>query len=79
MSDAWVERLLGISRRLGLPAETIPSGAGHDAAIFANEGVPAAMIFIRNEHGSHNPDEAMTLDDFLKGAELLYLALREGA
>ncbi len=79
MSDAWVERLLGISRRLGFPAETIPSGAGHDAAIFANEGVPAAMIFIRNEHGSHNPDEAMTLDDFLKGVELLYLALREGA
>jgi hypothetical protein len=21
------------------------------------------MIFIRNEHGSHNPDEAMSLDD----------------
>jgi N-carbamoyl-L-amino-acid hydrolase len=79
MSDAWVERLLRISRRLGLPAETMPSGAGHDAAIFANQGVPAAMIFIRNEHGSHNPDEAMALDDFLKGTELLYFALREGA
>jgi N-carbamoyl-L-amino-acid hydrolase len=22
------------------------------------------MIFVRNDHGSHNPDEAMTLDDF---------------
>ena len=22
------------------------------------------MIFVRNEQGSHNPDEAMTLDDF---------------
>jgi N-carbamoyl-L-amino-acid hydrolase len=79
MNDSWVERLLSISRRLGLPAETLPSGAGHDAAIFANQGVPAAMIFIRNEHGSHNPDEAMELEDFLKGAELLYFALREGA
>ncbi|MGH7715763.1 MAG: hydantoinase/carbamoylase family amidase, partial [Vulcanimicrobiaceae bacterium] len=69
MDDAWVERLLRLSRRLGLPAETLPSGAGHDAAIFANEGVPSAMVFIRNEHGSHNPLEAMALDDFLEGTE----------
>ena len=40
------------------------SGAGHDAAVFAKMGVPTGMIFVRNEHGSHNPDEAMTLDDF---------------
>ncbi len=40
------------------------SGAGHDAAIFAKMGVPTGMIFVRNEYGSHNPDEAMTLDDF---------------
>src|SRR5487761_1873699 len=77
MDDAWVERLLRLSKRLGLPAETLPSGAGHDAAIFANEGVPSAMIFIRNEHGSHNPQEAMALDDFLKGADLLYRAVVE--
>ncbi|HZL58128.1 MAG TPA: Zn-dependent hydrolase [Stellaceae bacterium] len=79
MSEAWVERLLHLSRRLGLPAEALPSGAGHDAAIFANEGVPAAMIFVRNEHGSHNPQEAMALDDFIKGADLLYHAIVEGA
>ncbi len=77
MDDAWVERLLRLSKRLGLPAETLPSGAGHDAAIFANEGVPSAMIFIRNEHGSHNPLEAMALDDFLKGTELLYQAVAD--
>jgi beta-ureidopropionase / N-carbamoyl-L-amino-acid hydrolase len=40
------------------------SGAGHDAAVFAKMGIPTAMIFVRNEHGSHNPDEAMTLGDF---------------
>ena len=40
---------------LGLPDEEIPSGAGHDAAVFANAGIPSAMIFVRNEHGSHNP------------------------
>ncbi len=40
------------------------SGAGHDAAVFARLGIPTAMIFVRNEHGSHNPDEAMAMDDF---------------
>lgn len=79
MDDAWVDRLLRLSKRLALPAETLPSGAGHDAAIFANEGVPSAMIFVRNEHGSHNPLEAMALEDFLKGTDLLYHAVVEAA
>jgi N-carbamoyl-L-amino-acid hydrolase len=35
------------------------------------------MIFVRNEHGSHNPEEAMAMDDFMLGTELLYRALRE--
>jgi N-carbamoyl-L-amino-acid hydrolase len=64
---------------MGLPDEPIPSGAGHDAAVFANAGVPSAMIFVRNEHGSHNPEEAMAMDDFLRGAELMRLALRDAA
>ena len=42
----------------GLPDEPIPSGAGHAAAVFANAGIPSAMIFVRNENGSHNPFEA---------------------
>ena len=57
---------------MGLPDEPIPSGAGHDAAVFANAGIPSAMIFVRNEHGSHNPKEAMAMDDFLAGATLLH-------
>jgi len=40
------------------------SGAGHDAAVFAKMGIPTGMIFVRNENGSHNPREAMSLDDF---------------
>jgi N-carbamoyl-L-amino-acid hydrolase len=47
------------------------SGAGHDAAVFSKAGIPSAMILIRNEHGSHNPDEAMSLDDFAVGARAL--------
>jgi N-carbamoyl-L-amino-acid hydrolase len=77
MSEQWVERLKNISEQLTLPAEQIPSGAGHDAAVFANAGVPTAMIFVRNENGSHNPEESMTIEDFIKGAEILYHALKE--
>ena len=29
-----------------------------------HEGVPTAMIFVRNENGSHNPEEAMDMEDF---------------
>ncbi len=49
--------------QLSRPFE-MASGAGHDAAVFAKMGIPTGMIFVRNDHGSHNPDEAMTLDDF---------------
>ncbi len=49
--------------RLREPFE-MASGAGHDAAVFAKMGIPTGMIFVRNQHGSHNPDEAMTLEDF---------------
>lgn len=79
MDEGWIERLRGILRGMNLPDEPIASGAGHDAAVFANAGVPSAMIFVRNEHGSHNPEEAMAMDDFKLGAELMYQALREAA
>jgi len=58
------ERLrAGLRAQLARPFE-MASGAGHDAAVFAKMGVPTGMIFVRNEHGSHNADEAMTLEDF---------------
>ena len=52
------------------------SGAGHDAAVFAKVGVPSAMIFVRNENGSHNPSEAMSLEDFAVGARALLELVR---
>ncbi|MFN3260146.1 MAG: hydantoinase/carbamoylase family amidase [Pikeienuella sp.] len=54
-----------------MPTETVPSGAGHDAAIFQLAGVPSGMLFVRNENGSHNPDEDMDIDDMLIGARVL--------
>jgi N-carbamoyl-L-amino-acid hydrolase len=56
---------------LGIAAMPLGSPASHDAAAFAAAGVPTGMIFIRNENGSHNPHEAMTLDDFLAGTAVL--------
>jgi N-carbamoyl-L-amino-acid hydrolase len=53
----------------------MPSGAGHDAAVFAAAGVPAAMLFVRNQHGSHNPYEAMRMDDFALAARVIARAV----
>jgi beta-ureidopropionase / N-carbamoyl-L-amino-acid hydrolase len=33
--------------------------------------VKTGLIFIRNTNGSHNPREAMTIEDFLDGAAVL--------
>jgi len=77
MDAGWVQRLRAAARNLGLPDEEIPSGAGHDAAVFANAGIPSAMIFVRNAHGSHNPREAMEIDDFLAGIAVMRAAIRE--
>jgi N-carbamoyl-L-amino-acid hydrolase len=79
MMDAGIiGKLVQAARQLGQPGELIASGAGHDAAIFANEGIPAGMIFVRNQNGSHNPNEAMDLDDFLDGVDLMFTAVASG-
>ncbi|MBK5957612.1 Zn-dependent hydrolase [Rhodoplanes elegans] len=78
MDEALVRKLVAASDKLGLPTETLASGAGHDAAVFANAGIPSAMIFVRNANGSHNPAEAMDLDDFMQGVELMHAFAVEG-
>jgi len=60
----------GLMELLEQPFE-MASGAGHDAAVFAKVGIPSAMIFVRNQHGSHNPEEAMSLEDFAVGTRAL--------
>jgi len=76
MDSAWISRLLDAGKQIGLNIETMASGAGHDAAVFANAGVPCGMVFIRNDHGSHNPAEAMELDDFMLGVRVLHRAIQ---
>jgi N-carbamoyl-L-amino-acid hydrolase len=42
-------------------------------------GVPTAMIFVRNDCGSHNPDEKMDMGDFELATCLLAEALNPAA
>jgi N-carbamoyl-L-amino-acid hydrolase len=79
MDEAIINRLKKLSEQLGFATELIPSGAGHDSAVFANAGIPSGMIFVRNRNGSHNPDESMTIDDFMQGLDLMYAFAATGA
>jgi beta-ureidopropionase / N-carbamoyl-L-amino-acid hydrolase len=56
---------------LGISTIELGSPASHDAAAFAASGVRTGLIFIRNANGSHNPFEAMTIEDFLDGTAVL--------
>ncbi|MEM1431185.1 MAG: Zn-dependent hydrolase [Pseudomonadota bacterium] len=71
MDRGVIAALHRAARRAGHEIGEMPSGAGHDAATFASLGVPTGMLFLRNLHGSHNPDEHMDMADFQAGAEVL--------
>ena len=71
MDDALQSDLADAAQHCEVGYMSLPSGGGHDCATFAGLGVPAGMLFIRNEKGSHNPDEHMYLDDFHCAARVL--------
>ena len=79
MSGNMVALVEGEAQAAGLDYEIMPSGAGHDTAVFANAGVPATMIFVRNDKGSHNPHEAMDMADFARGTDLLTRSMIKAA
>lgn len=56
---------------LGLSTMPLGSPGSHDAAAFADAGVPTAMLLLRNENGSHNPDERMEIKDLMDACQLL--------
>ena len=60
---------------LNLPVLHLGSPASHDGAAFAAAGVAMAMLFVRNTNGSHNPREAMEVDDLLAACQVLILWL----
>jgi len=75
MDAGILESLEQLSAEGRIRSTRLASGAGHDASVFAAQGIPSGMIFVRNQHGSHNPDEAMRDDDFMAGTRLLCAAL----
>jgi N-carbamoyl-L-amino-acid hydrolase len=68
---ARLQRTLG-----GIPM--LGTGAGHDAGILANAGIPTAMLFVRNPTGiSHSPEEWAERDDCLAGVASLAMVLED--
>ncbi len=57
----------------GCELHELPSGAGHDAQIFALAGVPSAMLFVRSDAGgvSHAPEEHSGADAVGLGLQAL--------
>ena len=64
-------------RRAGCEPHRMISGAGHDAMVLAGR-VPTAMIFLRTPGGiSHDPAEAVRLEDVAKAVEAGSLLLEQ--
>jgi allantoate deiminase len=63
----------------GLEPVELPSGAGHDAAILAEAGIPTAMLFLRSDAGgvSHAPEEDTGADAVAAAVAVLEAALTE--
>jgi N-carbamoyl-L-amino-acid hydrolase len=71
ISPEIIAGLTASAERQNISHMPLGSPASHDAAAFAAEGIPTAMLFVRNENGSHNPQEAMDIDDFLDTCTVL--------
>ncbi len=78
MAPELLDLLDACARKAGVPTMRMPSGAGHDAAVLAAAGIPTAMLFVRNANGSHNPDEAMDLDDLEQAVSVLIRLVQDG-
>lgn len=79
MSENLIGMILSSCATLNVPQKRMASGAGHDAATFAQVGIPSVMLFIRNENGSHNPDEHMDFADFETALAVIFDMMRQPA
>jgi len=72
--------LVGRLAKLLGDAPVLGTGAGHDAGILAQAGIPTAMLFVRNPTGvSHSPAEYAETADCLAGVEALAQVLEDVA
>ena len=77
-APAWQEQWAQAVEALGLPAFTLPSGAGHDA-MKLHDILPQAMLFVRGENAgiSHNPLESTTSCDMQLAIDAFDQLLRQ--
>ena len=77
LDPGLVARALAVARRLGIPARTTWSGAGHDAQ-HVNALAPALLVFVPLRGGqSHTPREGAEMDEILQAAALVGAVWRE--
>jgi N-carbamoyl-L-amino-acid hydrolase len=84
LPESWTEltafepQLIQRISRVLPEAPVLATGAGHDAGILANAGVPTAMLFVRNPTGiSHSPAEHAELADCHQGVRALTQVVAE--
>ncbi|KAB1660872.1 allantoate amidohydrolase [Pseudoclavibacter sp. CFCC 13796] len=66
-----------VSEEIGSVPPVLGTGAGHDAGVLQNAGVPTAMLFVRNTTGaSHTPAEHADPEDCETGVAALAAALQ---
>lgn len=75
-SPALMDRNIvsGLSRSaesLGIKSVEMPSGAGHDASVFANYGIPSGMVFLKHNGLSHCPGEDIDYDSAVAAAQTI--------
>jgi N-carbamoyl-L-amino-acid hydrolase len=74
IEESWTDRTPFDADLIGALGHVphLATGAGHDAGILANAGVPTAMLFVRNPTGvSHSPAEYAEPEDCLEGVRAL--------
>ena len=74
-NEHLMQRLSDAAKQTKINTIVMPSGAGHDAQLMGQCGVPMAMIFVANQDGSHNPKEKMKMEDFVEASTILKTAL----
>lgn len=78
-APAMIDRVERAARAQGLSVRRMPSGAGHDAQMFAPH-CPTGMIFVPSQGGiSHNVREFTEPDQLIAGANVLLKVVQQVA
>ncbi|MGB1110816.1 MAG: Zn-dependent hydrolase [Gammaproteobacteria bacterium] len=75
--EGMIQRVFSTAETLGLSCQRMPSGAGHDAQMFA-PNCPTAMIFVPSKDGiSHNVREYTAPEQIAAGANVLLQVIQQ--